>query len=238
MKIRPLRALAQIASLALAGATGVMTANAANIVTDFSSSSNPNGPWSYYYGTSATTQTLYTTSQGYASCPAVGLPCWVTSDSPPNYLQIVQNVSGSSVPQLGSVILPNDMVRLDPEQYSVSIVYTAATSDVYNVAGDFLGIDVIQNAHPVQILYDGTVVYNNTISSYGQDDAFSFSQHLNAGDTLSFTVGTGSTGCSYCNLSTGLDGTVTAASAPEPASFALLLGGAGVLAFVARRKRT
>lgn len=230
------KAFRTVIPLVFAGAVGVMTAGAANVVTDFSYTNNPAGPWSYYYGTSATTQTLYTSSQGYASCPSVGLPCWVTSNPQPDFLQIVQNTSGSAVSQWGSVILPNNMIRLDPEQYTVSIVYTAASSGVYNVAGNFLGIDVNQNAHPVQILYDGTVVYSNTISSYGQDDPFNFSQHLNAGDTLSFTVETGSTGCSYCNLSTGLDGTVTMASAPEPAPAALLLGSAGVYAFVSRRK--
>jgi hypothetical protein len=67
-------------------------------------------------------------------------------------------------------------------------------------------------------------VFSGTIATYGQDDPFNLSEALVANDTVDFEVLTGSLGCSYCNLTTGLDATLAVRSGnkvPEPVSLAL-----------------
>lgn len=202
-------------------------AKAASIVSDFSITGNPNGVWSNYYGTGPTTQTAYTASQGVADFPSSGLPGWWNGGGIPDAISIMQNTTGAPR-SFETIIQPTDTLLLDPEEYSVAVVFTAPVANTYDIIGNFLGIDVDQNAHPVRILDNGAAIYSNTISSYGQSDGFNLVENLLPGDTISFYVGTGSTGCSYCYLSTGLAGTVTPASAstPEPSGLGLLIGAA------------
>ena len=105
---------------------------------------------------------------------------------------------------------------MDPESGNVSVVFTASSAGTYTITGNFLGIDTGGNSHPVEILDDGTVLWKGTISSFGGKDSFNLSETLNKGGTLTFVVGTGSTGCSYCDLSTGLNGTITENTATVP----------------------
>jgi hypothetical protein len=129
---------------------------------------------------------------------------------------------------------------LDPESGNVSVGFTAPSKGTYTITGSFLGIDLNQTSHPVEILDNGVVVWKGTISSFGAKDPFNSAETLKAGGTLTFDVGTGSTGCSYCSLSTGLTGTITERSTstvPEPDTLISL--GSGLLALVPllRRKR-
>jgi len=203
-----------------------------NVVTGFSSTSNPNGVWTYNYNGIG-----FTNSQGVSNFAGTGLPAWWTGQSIPNSLDITQNVTGSTVNYL-TIQDPTNTLWLDPESGNVSVVFTARSAGTYTITGAFLGIDTGENSHPVDILDNGTGVFSGTISSYGQDDPFSFPETLSAGDTITFYVGTGSTGCAYCNLSTGLDGTITESSVtPEPSSLTLFGSGLLALAYLLRRKR-
>jgi hypothetical protein len=117
-------------------------------------------------------------------------------------------------------------------------MFTAPSAGTYTITGAFLGIDTFQNSHPVEIMDDGTVIWSETISSFGERDSFSLSEPLRAGGTIAFFVGTGSIGCSFCDLGTGLTGTITEGSAstvPEPGT--LLLLGSGVLGLVPMLRR-
>lgn len=221
------------------------SAESADIVLGFSASNNPNGVWSYYYTPSGGSATLFTQNANPVyynnNTPPLDLllPGWSTNSAVPGFQYIVQNTTGSTVYPYQSgypstVTVPNNTLWMDPENGSVSVVFTAPTAGTYAIDGDFLGIDSGENSHPVQILDDGTVVWSGTISSFGQDDPFGLLESLNTGDTIAFDVLTGSSGCTYCNLSTGLDGTVTLT--PEPAS--ILLFGTGLLAigFILRKR--
>jgi PEP-CTERM motif len=197
-----------------------------NVVTGFSHTSNPNGVWTYELSGAP-----YTDSQGFANVSGLGLPGWWNSKPEPDSMAILQNVTGSTF-IFSTDQDPTGTLLLDPESGNLSVLFTAPSAGKYTITGNFLGIDTSENSHPVEILDNGTIVWSETISSFKQDDSFNLNETLSAGDTISFYVGTGSTGCSYCDLGTGLNDTVTESSptaTPEPSTLALTLAGIGAL---------
>jgi hypothetical protein len=203
-----------------------------DVVTGFSSTTNPNGVWTYEYD-----GTAFSSGQAVTNFVGSGLSGWYDGEAEPNAIYILQNVTGSNA-SAETIVDPTGTLWMDPEGGNVSVMFTAPAAGTYTITGDFLGIDTGENSHPVDILDNGTGVFSGTISSYGQDDPFSFPETLSAGDTITFYVGTGSTGCAYCNLSTGLDGTITESSVtPEPSSLTLFGSGLLALAYLLRRKR-
>jgi hypothetical protein len=119
-----------------------------NMVTGFSNTSNPNGVWTYEYN-----GTPFTDAQGHSGV----LPYWYNGGTQPDSIAIFQNVTGSSFVNT-SVIDPTNTLYLDPQSGSVAVLFTAASVGTYTIAGNFLGIDTLQNSHPVSILDNDLVV--------------------------------------------------------------------------------
>eukprot|EP01037_Dinobryon_pediforme_P001958 gene1958-1992_t len=157
-----------------------------NTATDFSTTTNPNGVWSYLSGNTVLTDN--TRYPGY----------WTNGGTQPNWV-------GISAP---GVWVPN-YLRLDPQlNTNASVQFTAPTAGTYTITGDFLGIDPAPHAHQVEIQVGGTSVFTNSIATANQSDAFSLTETLTAGETVRFINDTGPGG-DYSHLSTGLLATIT-----------------------------
>jgi hypothetical protein len=128
---------------------------------------------------------------------------------------MLENISGYELHPNSTTYVPTNYLNIDPQGLSAAVVFTAPSPGFYQVAGQFLGNDVVGNPHPVSVIENGTsTLSSGVIASYGQTSPFDLMLSLNAGDTIAFDVGTGSTGCSFCFLSTGLWAEVTTSSAP------------------------
>ena len=222
MKIRMMGAIGALAGVMFAAtAAGATTYDA---VSDFSIVNNPNGPWSYQYsgGQLSDHFTLGTDTH-----------FWWDGQQVPNAVSVGKNLSGQD-DSYETIVLPANTLALDPESQSVWVAFTAPSSGSYVISGAFSGIDTGENAHPVSILDGSTSVYSGTINSFGQSESFDFTRFLSGGDVLAFQVGTGSTGCSYCNLSTGLTATITTA-VPEASTWVMMAAGFAALGFMGYR---
>ena len=114
-----------------------------------------------------------------------------------------QNTSGATL-TYQTIVLPSNMLVMDPESQSVTSRWTAPSSGIWSVSGLFQGIDTGEGFHNVEIVVDNTtfVLGPTTLNAYGQQVPFNYPNlSLNQGDTVDFIVA--STG-SPNNLSTGL----------------------------------
>ncbi len=211
--------LAFAAGITLAVASPAFAVRQYNAVSQFSTSSNPNGQWSYVAAGSS-----LTTSVPKDFCGPNALGGWTNGRTPPHQAAIAADLTASalSCTANNTVTVPAESLNLDPEGISsVAAVWTAQTAGTYTVAGRFRGDDSFQQSHSVKILLNATDIYANTISSYGEVETFNQSVTVAVGGTISFTVYTGSNGPS--NLSTGLQATITESGAPAAGSLKYVL---------------
>jgi PEP-CTERM motif-containing protein len=221
-----------ILSLLLASSTSALAdSEKFDAVTDFSASTNPNGPWSYLFSGS-----LFTTR----ACPlAPGIECWWNGGSIPNSPTISKNVTGVPIRENGSVVLPPGELNMDPEADPVTVRWTAPDAGSWTITGFFSGLDAVSPAHAAEvILNSSSTLFATTIDSPGEASHFTFTLTLNAGDLIDFNVNPANDGFF---LGTGFDATISngpAAPTPEPASWGLLSLGLASLAAVLFRLRS
>ncbi len=220
-------------AVVLVTAVPLARATTFDVVKDFSDTLNPNGVWSYYYA-----GTPFSLSQSDPNCLGLGTLCWYNGQTIPTSIIIGQNTTGGTETSL-TLSVPTGYVFLDPESQSATILFTAPVTGTYAIEGNFLGADTNQNSHPVEILANNSPVFTSTIATFGASAPFSLSELLNAGDHIAFEVLTGSTGCSYCNLTSGLQATITSAASPVPEPPSLLFTGMTIAAgmLLGRRRR-
>lgn len=216
----------------------ITKASTFNIVSGFSGSANPNGVWSYYYDLASLTPYSAST-QSVSNFEGSGVAGWDDGLGEPDFTDIGVNNTGSNLTVCGTCSIPTGYIFTDPEGIGTEILFTAPSAGNYVISGNFMGADEGQNSHPVEILDDGAVKFSSTISSFGGTESFDLSESLNAGDTIAFDVLTGSTGCSFCNLTTGIQGTIsgTTTATPEPSSLFVCVGAAALILILERKRR-
>ncbi len=198
---------------ATAGSVSCATATY-DAVRDFSSTSNPNGTWSY--GWEATLGGAFTL---FASERTVyqGLDTWEGPEGmfEFNFPLVSFNHTGAILNYASGVSQPPNMLNLTPSysgKFSV-VRWTAPTTGAFSVAGLFQGIDTRNTTTDVHIRQNGTIaLFDGNINAFGDQAPFNLVRNLAAGETLDFAVGIGSNGTFY-NDQTGLAVTITAMDA-------------------------
>jgi hypothetical protein len=181
-------------------------------VGDFSTTSNPTGPWSY--GWKPTPGGAFTLSAVENSSIYQGIDLWEGTD----YCGVEAlrpfvglNHTGATLNYASGVSQPANMLVLHPSctgKFSV-LRWTAPTTGSFNIVGLFQGIDTRNTTTDVHVMQNSaTALLNASIDGFGNQVAFNFSRLLSAGDTLDFVVGVGSNG-TFWNDSTGLAVTIT-----------------------------
>ncbi len=212
-------------------ALGVPTYNAAN---DFSTSSNPNGVWSF--GSRATLASAFVLYASNAS--GGGIDYWGPSPVFGSLPGAFHNAGATTNLSYGTAVIEAGQLMLHPGavgEYSVAR-FVAPTTGTYTFNADFIGQDqVIGTTTDVHLLKNGASLFSDTVGSF-HDLAASgtFTMTLLAGDTLDAAVGFGSNG-HYFGDSTGLDFVVD--FVPLPTGAALGLAGLMGLSCVRRRGR-
>jgi hypothetical protein len=175
-----------------------------NAFLQFSSTNNPNGPWSYIYSNT----NLLTRHNPHWPNYISG---WWDGQNVPDSANVYRNNTRAPIWSSGTngVLISTTELDLDPESLSVEVQFTAPSSSYYRITGHFRGVDNGNGgpvpSHPVEILDNGAVIYSSTVSAFFQIASFDLTESLAAGDKITFWVGAGTGGgCSFCYLTTGL----------------------------------
>lgn len=164
------------------------------------------------------------------------LEYWWSGQQVPNSIIVGRAITGTA--SNGTVQFGSTYLTMDPESQTVDVRFTAPSAGTYTITGDFFGADNQTNcspcaSHPVLITdsLSGTIYGPQTISTYLQSYAFDLTETLSGGEQVNFLAETGTGGCTYCNLSTGLDATIS--STPLPSTWIMILTGLVGLGFFA-----
>jgi hypothetical protein len=209
----------------------VLPLAASDIVTDFSTIFNPNGQ--YQYGSEAVLGGAFTLNTTTVS--GAGYAGWAGNVS--GFPLILANTSGSTFTS-GTVTYSTDYINLHPASDDTFAVlrYIITVPGSYQITGAFRGQDLNGTSTDVHVLINGAEAFGTEVTGYldPSKQAFSFVSSLNANDTIDFAVGFG-TDNNYFYDSTGLQGTIVDAPAPEPASVFLMFTAVALLGFFRKK---
>ncbi|MBS2038815.1 hypothetical protein JST97_27790 [bacterium] len=171
-----------------------------NAASDFASSSNPRGSWSYgdLSNFSSPNFTPYTVSVANVTqtldgnpVTSPGLEAWAQSNPAPGNTgsEIIKNTTSGTL-TFQTIQLPNDRLGLLPLSSTPDLRWTAPTAGNYTVDGSFSQIDVDPQIVNVRILKNLNISLHsidNLRNNTNQGD-FHFTVNLAAGDVLDFAA--------------------------------------------------
>ncbi len=220
---------------------GVAAAPAAAITYDaFSSFDGTQGAGNFFYGSynlDTTVPSIFAFSNtvyGGPGCAIAGSVCLQASgnsDVPGAYKSLTTSF------QYNSVNVPNDRLLVHPANGSgeaVYVAFSAPAAGTYSFSGSFSVLDTSPSGVGLyRFTTPGNGVQIGALNAVGDTYSFSgFTAALNQFDTIVLVVSNGDG--SYNNDSTGVN--FSATTVPEPATWALMISGFGLVGLGMRRK--
>jgi PEP-CTERM motif len=207
-------------------------------------------PFTYGSGTGGATFAAFSTNYSGGCQGQAAFSCH--ADVSPFNLPAVGKNLGATTVNFATVTLPNDVVYFHPGSIAgedAILRFTAATTDIYTLNGSFIRLDSTPTPNGGQ---DGvlasifkvsgstyTSLYSNVlVGSLNSSIGFTgLSTTLAAGDYVEFVVNRRT---AFNTDSTGLKATITSRGAvgavPEPATWAMMLFGFGLVGSLMRRR--
>lgn len=126
-----------------------------------------------------------------------------------------------------------------PAGQNAIVMFTAPISTTYTFSGIFLRLDEVDGGGDgvtLEAYFNGGLVATGSLPDGPQFSSAGFngSAFFNAGDTLALNIGFNG---EYTFDSTGYQGTVSYTAVPEPASWAMMIGGFGMVGGAMRSRR-
>jgi hypothetical protein len=205
----------------------------ADVASDFSPTSNPNGVWRYGWSTTLGSPFILSSS------PAVrdGLDTWRGNIAPDGNPAAYHNGTNRVIVLGGSARYEPGQFGLHPGpdgEYGI-VRYVAPTSGNVFIRSVFASQDLFGTTTDVHVLLNGASIFDDFVEGVaGASVSFDRSVSLNDGDTLDFAVGFGRNG-SFFNDSTALETTIQPGT-PTPEPGTLLLCSVGALRLYSRRR--
>ena len=213
-------------------ATILARASTFDAALDFSSTLNPNGPWSY--GSTPTLGGAFTLLAAGTCGPLAGWQGGGAATGSPPFIY-------GGVGTCGGGTLTSGLLDLHPGASGAyaDVRFTNSAAGALAISGVFEGIDPAPTSTDVHLLLNGLSIFDSTVNNFHVPHTFNLTRTMSAGDKLDFVVGFGADG-SFISDSTGFDATISPAvsSVPEPANLQLvLIGFAVAIAFRFRLKK-
>ena len=201
------------------------TASAFSAAGDFSTSSNPNGPWSYgwSYGVGSTfhLDTIHTNNYF-----GLGLGAWLSTTNTDGRPYLLYNGTAGPLVNGNTTYQPGQLAEEGGDSNEVGVVrWTAPFSGTFSINTTFAGMSSAGDSSDVHILHDGVSIFNATVIGTPNPTSYSGLQNIVAGDTIDFVVGNNGNGPFDDN--TLLLASIV--SVPEPGTFGLVGMGLGCL---------
>lgn len=220
------------AAMALATVTAPATAAVADPFSAFDLTTGTLPASDFVFGTySGGSITPFSTL--YSSCPLDSRISCAMGTEPS--LGVYKNLTGSYFHQGVSVQVASDRLLLHPGPTLASgIGFIAPTAGSYTFSGLFSA----QDDTPTGVLVGAASLGVDVLAAQtmlGGTRAFDFTVALAQGQALNFYVGPAG---NYGYDTTGLKFTVAAAAVPEPATWALMIGGFALSGAALRRRKT